>query len=222
MTSKNEVITDHTKTSAKERLLETAIDVFGKHGYEASTTRMIAKEAGVNISSIPYYFNGKEGLYRAMISHVVSIIVSHTSGVEKEMGGIDFNSDDARFKAAQMLEKLLNELINFMIGSGQGLRIGRIILREQLDPSSAYELIFKGFMGGVIDSITALIMVISTRQTEKSAKIKAVAILGQVIVFRFARETVVRTLDFEGYSSEEVEEVRSMILDHTRAIIATL
>ena len=56
-----------TPQGAKERLLEAATDVFGRYGYEAATTRMIAKEAKVNIAAIPYYFNGKEGLYFAVI-----------------------------------------------------------------------------------------------------------------------------------------------------------
>ncbi len=53
------------KAGAQERLLEAALDIFGRDGYEAATTRAIAKKAGVNIAAIPYYYNGKEGLYRA-------------------------------------------------------------------------------------------------------------------------------------------------------------
>jgi hypothetical protein len=48
------------------------------------------------------------------------------------------------------------------------------------------------------------------------------AILGQIIVFRVARETMVRALDLEGYSPDELEEVRTTILEHTRATLAGL
>ena len=41
------------------------------------------------------------------------------------------------------------------------------------------------------------------------------AIMGQVLVFRFARETIVRSLDMEGYSAEELQEIRGIIIAHT-------
>src|SRR5579862_9588675 len=48
------------------RLLEAAIDVFGRHGFDGASTRMLAKAAGVNLQAIPYHFGGKEGLYLAV------------------------------------------------------------------------------------------------------------------------------------------------------------
>ena len=56
--------TAQSSATASNRLIEAGIDVFGEHSYEAATTRMIAKKAGVNIAAIPYYFNGKEDLTR--------------------------------------------------------------------------------------------------------------------------------------------------------------
>jgi AcrR family transcriptional regulator len=40
-------------SSTQERLLETAVDIFGRHGFEAATTRLIAREAGVDVAAIP-------------------------------------------------------------------------------------------------------------------------------------------------------------------------
>jgi AcrR family transcriptional regulator len=222
MAGKTAAAADKSKASARERLLETAIDVFGTYGYEAATTRMIAREAGVNISSIPYYFDGKEGLYRAMIQNFVALINLRFCGIEKEIAATDFSGADARDKAAARFEELLGEFIRFLIGSPQALRMGRVILREQLDPSAAYDLIYEGFMESIIGTMTSQIMVMAEDLPPRSAKLRAVAILGQIIVFRFARETVVRAVAMEGYSEAETDEVREIILAHTRAIMATL
>lgn len=62
------------KTSAKKRdqkstkakLLKAALDVFSKEGYDAATTRNIAKKAGVNESLIHRYFESKAGLFMAL------------------------------------------------------------------------------------------------------------------------------------------------------------
>lgn len=48
-------------------LLEAARDVFSQHGFEGSSTRMIANTAGVNQSLISRYFGGKRGLLLALI-----------------------------------------------------------------------------------------------------------------------------------------------------------
>lgn len=40
-----------------------ALHLFGQHGFEATTTRMVAQRAGMNLGAIPYYFGAKEDLY---------------------------------------------------------------------------------------------------------------------------------------------------------------
>jgi AcrR family transcriptional regulator len=222
MTNKTSTPTKKNKASTRTRLLETAIDVFGTYGYEAATTRMIAKAAGVNISSIPYYFDGKEGLYRAMINHFVTLINSRINGIEMEISETAFNDKNAHQKASELFEQLLNEIITFMIGSPQALRMSRVILREQLDPSSAYHLIFEGFMKGLLEAMANLLTVMQKNLSHRSAKLKAISILGQVIIFRFARETVIRAVDMEGYNSIETDEIRELILAQTRTLFMAL
>lgn len=50
----------------KAKLLKAALDVFAKSGYDAATTRNIAKKAGVNESLIHRYFKSKLGLFVAL------------------------------------------------------------------------------------------------------------------------------------------------------------
>ncbi len=52
---------------SKRRLVKAAINVFSKLGYDASTTKNIAKSAGVNESLIHRYFENKLGLFFAMM-----------------------------------------------------------------------------------------------------------------------------------------------------------
>ncbi len=207
---------------ARERLLEAAADIFGRHGYDAATTRMIAGEAGVNIAAIPYYFQGKEGLYLAVIDHVVELIAGHMTAIRREVGQETFAGPDAADRAAILMEKFLNRMLDFMVGSPQAPRAARIILREQLYPTAAYDRIFSGFMNSSLDTLAGLILHLSDGLSERTARIRAMALIGQILVFRIARETVVRALDMKGYSREETEEIRRIILEHTRSIVAAL
>jgi len=51
------------------QIIETAEGLFSKKGYEATTVRDIAEQAGVNIAMISYYFGSKEKLLEALFNH---------------------------------------------------------------------------------------------------------------------------------------------------------
>src|SRR5882724_5675964 len=59
------------------RLLDTAIDQFGRKGIEGASTRAIAAAAGTTMSSITYHYGGKEGLYLAAVRHIANQIGEH-------------------------------------------------------------------------------------------------------------------------------------------------
>jgi len=209
-------------SGARERLLEAAMDIFGRHGYDAATTRMIAGQAGANIAAIPYYFNGKEGLYQAVVRHISDLIAAQMEDTRREIAERSFSGPQAKVAATRMLEKLLTQFIRFMVGSAEAPRISRIILREQMFPTAAYDIIFTGFMGNLLDAAAKLIRVITGSRSKHTAKLRAMAIVGQVMAFRVARETVVRALDLEGYSASETAEIQRIILEHTRFITCGL
>jgi len=52
--------------NARERILKAARKIFSLHSFRAATTRMIAKEAGVDHPLIHYYFGSKEMLFEAI------------------------------------------------------------------------------------------------------------------------------------------------------------
>ncbi len=50
----------------RERIVEAAVIEFGEHGFAGARISAIAARAGVNQQLISYYFDGKEGLYKAI------------------------------------------------------------------------------------------------------------------------------------------------------------
>lgn len=73
---------DQLATEKGERtrthILETAVRLFFERGYEATTMRVVAKEAGVSLGNAYYYFTAKENLIQAIYaqSHVEHLAAS--------------------------------------------------------------------------------------------------------------------------------------------------
>lgn len=52
------------------RILEAALQGFARHGFEGSSTRMIAEDAHVSQSLLLYHFQSKDQLWRAVVDYV--------------------------------------------------------------------------------------------------------------------------------------------------------
>ncbi|SNY45658.1 TetR/AcrR family transcriptional regulator [Paractinoplanes atraurantiacus] len=50
----------------RQKILDAAAAEFAQHGYAGARIRAIAERAGVNQQLLSYYFDGKQGLFRAM------------------------------------------------------------------------------------------------------------------------------------------------------------
>ena len=207
---------DKLEGSTRERLLNAAMDIFGMQGYEAATTREIARLGQVNIAAIPYYYQGKEGLYQAVIDRVVEVITGRVGAFHQRIAEESFDGPQGRVKAMTMLEEFITAVVNTMIGSSFGPPLARILLREQLFPTASYKRILTGFMAPMLDSMARLITVITGDSSYRRVHLRAVALLGQIISFRVGREVLVRSLKMEGYIEEEVAEIREVILEQTR------
>jgi TetR/AcrR family transcriptional regulator len=59
-----------SENDSRARLIAAAQTIFAQKGYDGTTVKELADAAGVNISLVSYYFDGKEGLYRSCIEEV--------------------------------------------------------------------------------------------------------------------------------------------------------
>lgn len=55
------------------QIIEVTEKLFAESGYEGTSVRDIAQEAGVNVAMISYYFGSKEKLFQAVFAHRISL-----------------------------------------------------------------------------------------------------------------------------------------------------
>jgi len=73
--------------SMKARILAVARRIFGEYGFHGTTTRMIAKEVGIDISTLHYHWGDKNDLYEAVVMDVNNDLGKELFKVEKIVHG---------------------------------------------------------------------------------------------------------------------------------------
>jgi AcrR family transcriptional regulator len=71
--------------SMKARILGAARSLFGSYGYQGTTTRMIAQDVGIDISTLYYHWGEKQDLYEAVIMDLNDEIQLKLKEVEKRV-----------------------------------------------------------------------------------------------------------------------------------------
>ena len=66
------------------QIIETAEELFADRGYDGTSVRDIADEAGVNVAMISYYFGSKEKLMEALFEHRIGSIQMRVESLLKD------------------------------------------------------------------------------------------------------------------------------------------
>ena len=79
-------------TSMKARILASARRIFGEYGYNDTTTRMIAKDVGIDISTLYYHWGEKQDLYEAVTMDISEEVQHKLNEVEKNVSGLSLTN----------------------------------------------------------------------------------------------------------------------------------
>ena len=78
--------------SMKARILSSARRLFGEYGYNDTTTRMIAGDVGIDISTLYYHWGEKQDLYEAVLIEISDEIQKKFNEVEKKVSGLNLTT----------------------------------------------------------------------------------------------------------------------------------
>jgi TetR/AcrR family transcriptional regulator, regulator of cefoperazone and chloramphenicol sensitivity len=204
--------------SIDDRLLDIAIDQFGRKGIDGASTRTIASAAGTTMSSITYHYGGKKGLYLAAARHIADQMGERLAPAfaASEARSREGKGTDAALTA---LLVIIDRFVEVMVDPASALW-ARFIVREQMEPTDAFDILYGGVMGRMIDHLSALIVRVGGgRYDAAEARLKTLAIVGQALVYRVARATLLRATGWTEVDSAGAEAIRRVIRTHTIAIL---
>lgn len=82
---------DINQNDIKQRIFDRAVSLFARKSYGSVGVREIAREAGVSISMISYYFGGKVGILKAIINKYFSLFETMFNEVIREEAPFEAN-----------------------------------------------------------------------------------------------------------------------------------
>jgi AcrR family transcriptional regulator len=196
------------QSDTRRRLLDAGLTQFAAAGFDGANVRAIAAAAGANVAAVNYHFGGKQEFYLAVARHVVDDI--RTSVWPGGMPVVD-PALAAAMPAGEtraMLHVVVSRAARILVASPEAERWARFIVREQLEPTAAFEILYDGVLRHVYDLVGPLVArLLGIDPASREARLEMFSLVGQALVFRFARAAVQRRLGWNAIGEPEADAI---------------
>jgi TetR/AcrR family transcriptional regulator, regulator of cefoperazone and chloramphenicol sensitivity len=184
--------------ATRQRVIEAAIDAFGEHGFEGTSTRALVRRAGTSLVAIHYHFGGKAQLHRAAAEYIAGAARERVNSWIADARTVLERPDASREQLMETLWRLFQQFFADVLAGrpAGGLPDSwrRFVLREQREPTAAFEIVFAS-MRPFYETIFALIgRIIGRPARHPEVRLLTIMIFGQIAVFRTNRIAAMRLL----------------------------
>jgi AcrR family transcriptional regulator len=204
------------------RIIEAAIESFGEHGFEGASTRDIAARAGVNAPALQYYFENKEGVYRACAEYIADASWETFEPVVTHAAEVLSNDSDTPVLIDAFI-RIQEAIADRMFLKACGPTNQRLFFaREQAghEPSIASEILTRRLRQPLNDVGSRLIARITgTKPDDPLALIRMLSLHGQLLMFHVAPRTTLALLGWTEIDAEKGELLKATVRAQTRILL---
>ncbi|MHC4159910.1 MAG: CerR family C-terminal domain-containing protein [Planctomycetota bacterium] len=129
MVSQDKKSNGSTDKGVRERLLDSAEELFCEKGFKGTSVRDIAASAKCNIASVNYYFGGKEKLYHEVWRrHLIMMRDTRVESIDKVM-----SQNDGKPPLEELLKSFSEAFIGSLVDESRARRFCKLMAREMVD-----------------------------------------------------------------------------------------
>lgn len=194
----------------RARLLDAGVKAFARNTYESTSVRDIAALAGVTVAMVGYHFKGKEGLYLAVAEHIADRGLELIGPAQVKAREILARRPPDRDALVAAIGEVLRALLEAHSEDGS-LDWARILLREQMNPSPAVDILHERLTQPYMTVLSTLLAALDGRAPERRDMIRAFSLMGQAIIFRNARHASIKLLGSEERSQADYDEMMRLM-----------
>jgi AcrR family transcriptional regulator len=195
---------------SRERIVAAAVRLFAEHGFANTSTREIAKAAGVNIALIAYHFGDKAGLYRAAFTEPM--------GSPKDDIAL---FDDVSFTLQQSLQGLYAGFIEPLKQNELVRQCVRLHMREMIEPTGLWE---QEVDHGIKPYHAALLRVLcrhlGVSEPDDDIHTLAMSIVAQGVYLYCGRDVMERVTPQLMQSAEALDALGARLVRNATAMVA--
>ena len=201
--------------TTRERILEAAVEVFGRLGYATATVREICDQAGVNLAAVNYHFQGKEGLYRAVACDLVARTFSR---FPVAVDGDAADPPEKRLKT--FVRATLQRLLAPGGLSGDSGR-GQLVARELADPSPVLDQLVDDFIRPTAAVLGDIVTVLLGPAASGRDILKCqLSVIGQCFHYAMARPVITRLTGLNLTDADLIDELADHVTRFSLAAMA--
>ena len=203
------------------RIIQAAIELFGEHGFLAASTRDIAAKAGVNAPALQYYFENKEGVYRACAEHLADEAWKKFEPVVRSTAQTLESTDDVSVLIEAFVD-LQGVMMDKAFETSKAPTLKLFFVREQggQEPPIATEIIQQRVRRPMNSVATKLIGKICGMPPDDPLTImRLVSLHGQFMLFHTAPRSILLLFGWASLDAEKIEFVKQTVFSNTRALL---
>jgi AcrR family transcriptional regulator len=167
----------NSNKKVRDRLLDSAEELFCEHGFDGASIRDIAASADCNIASVNYYFGGKEKLYkevwRRYLTTMRDIRISSINKVMSQNGG--------QPKLEDLLRSFAEAFIGPLIDETKTRRFCKLMAREMIDQHLPVNTFLDDIMTPTLNAMRNALIRICPGLDESKILFIIVSIVGQLL-----------------------------------------
>lgn len=206
----------------RRRIIEVAIRLFAERGFEGASTREIAKAAGVNAPALQYYFDNKEGVYRACAEYIAESSRAHFAPVVTRTEAVLEDPAATPDQVFEAFGEMLDALTDFQLLPDDAEYRRLFIAHEQVGhaPGVLFELFdstVRPRMGEVSARLVARYC--GLKPTDPMLPMRVMMLCGQVMVFSLGKRTMLTKLRWDQFGPDEVAMIKRAAREHARVLM---
>jgi AcrR family transcriptional regulator len=186
---------------ARARLIDAAIELFAKKGYEGTSVRDLATAAGVNVAAVSYHFGSKDDLYHESLRACLA-----GCKTMKELMQVHLEAAQ-RTKTRKAAEEALRGCIQDFLHvlTSPEARHSHLVMREQSEGKARFEPVIREFFQPVGIILREVILMLAPGLSLMQVFMVISGIIGQCLHIYKARVSYRVLAGVDSHSPEYIE-----------------
>ncbi len=195
----------------QRRVIEAAIEAFGRLGFEGASTRALMERAGANLAAIPYHFGGKQGLYRAAAKVIADYAREKVEPIVIRLRDAD------RADPVTRVDEALADFINLLAGGPEPEEWVAFFTRCEREADDAFRMIHAALITPFKEALTATVLAATGGDAaDDGLHMRVAIVIASIINLRTMKNMLLSALGWDQMSPARLDrlsrEVRGMAL----------